>query len=625
MATSAPTATSARAPTSTASADQGGSKPRPALALRRLATWGDGVPAALALSPDGAALYVATALGLARRDAGEFARVAWAVPLDEPPAALALSPDGVTLAVAIGPTVELRAAADGALRDTLRHSTAVADVAFAPDGATLAAALAGEALAIWNVADLTLERELRLGTDTPLAIPSALTSVAFSPDGGLVAAGDSGGNVIVWAPARGDQVSAASVGLRVVSDVAFAPDGATVAAASEGWRAEAGAVWLFDSASGAERGRLTIEDGARQLEPIKRVAFSADGASVVAGSAAGAVVRWSWPDGALLGELPAHHAAVTALAPTLGGGLLTAGRDGDLRRWNADDARVDELAGLAAVGAVAATATMVVTGGEDGAISLWSRAGEPMMTVAAHSGAVNALAISPDGALLASGGDDGAVRLWHLPGGDPLAELPGHDGPVLALAFAPGGTLLASAGWDGAVNLWTPDGPAPSRIEAIASDGLSPTVVLGVACDPAGRTVTATAYDGALRRFPARGGAPLEPLLTGAGGWLIAVAITSAGRTAALDDGGLLWAWDAQGQVLGSAALADATGLVALSDGRLLTAGAAGGLRLWRLDGAGPAELAAAASVGDSVAASPDGRIATVGSRRGFVEVWGLP
>lgn len=634
--TAAPTATAAPSPSPpptaaptaapAATAAQGGSMPRPSMALRRLASWGDGVPAALALSPDGADLYVATALRLRRHDAGDLARVSWDEPVDEPPVALALSPDGATLAVARGKVVELRDAAAGTLLATLGHDTPVADVAYAPDGATIAAALAGDTLTLWDAAGREPLRDLRLPQSDAVALAGPFTSVAYAPDGLRIAAGDLNGNLAIWSASGGPPLVTASVGLRIVADVAYSPDGATIAAASEGWRGEAGAVWLFDPASGAERGRLTIEDEARLLEPVERLAFAADGGSVVAGTAAGAVLRWSWPDGALIGELAAHRAAVSAVALAPGGGLVTAGRDGDLRRWNGDGARIDELDGMPAVSAVAAGAGVVATGGEDGSVALWEQTGAARGQRSAHTGHVNALATSPDGALLASAGDDGAVRLWGLPDGMPRGELLGHEGPVLALAFAPGGALLASAGWDGTVRLWgLPAGEPLGVVTAIKSDGLSATAVLGVALDDSGRTVAATAYDGVLRRYKVKDGAPLASLATGAGGWLIAVAATPGGHMTALDDAGLLWAWGPEGDPAGREALADATALAALPDGRLLSVGPAGGLRLWSLGGAGPAELASADSVGDRVAPAPDGALVAVSSRRGFVEVWGLP
>ncbi len=607
-------------------ASQGGALPRPSMPMRRVAAWGDGVPAAMALSPDGASLYVATALRLRKHDAGELSTVGWDKPLATAPTALALSPDGSLLAVALGSDVELRDPASGELLASLRQNSPVADLAFAPRGSTLAVALAGETLALWDAAAREPLGELRIPDSDPLALPGPLTSVAFAPDGLQVAAGDLNGNVAIWSVEGGAPLVTVNVGLRVVAALAYAPDGGTIAAASEGWRSEPGGVWLFDTATGAEAGRLTIESDTRILEPIEQVAFSPEGTAVLAGTSAGKVLRWSWPEGALLDELAAHRAAVSALALTAGGGLITAGRDGDLRRWNSDGARIDELDGMPAISAVAAGEESVATGGEDGSIVIWGTDGSIHERLAAHRGHVNALASSPDGAFLASGGDDGTVRIWSMEGGAAGEKLRGHEGPVLALAFAPDGQLLASAGWDGTIQIWSvPDGARVRTIEAIESDGLSATAVLGVAFDADGQTVAATAYDGAVRRFRVRGGPPLEHLETGAGGWLIALAGAPLGLTAALDDAGLLWAWDADGQPAGRGALADATALAPLADGRLLTVGPAGGLRLWALDGDGLAELATAASVGDRVAAPAEGRLAVVGSRRGFVEVWKIP
>jgi WD40 repeat protein len=101
------------------------------------------------------------------------------------------------------------------------------------------------------------------------------------------------------------------------------------------------------------------------------------------------------------------------------------------------------------------------SGSWDSSIRVWSTTeGAEIARIHGHSGRINSLALSPDGAMLASAsGDpqsgDNAVRLWALPAGTPAAEpLVRHAGPVYAVAFSPDGNTLASAGKDGDVFVW---------------------------------------------------------------------------------------------------------------------------------------------------------------------------
>ncbi|MFE7530179.1 WD40 repeat domain-containing protein [Kitasatospora sp. NPDC057542] len=82
-------------------------------------------------------------------------------------------------------------------------------------------------------------------------------------------------------------------------------------------------------------------------------------------------------------------------------------------------------------------------------------------SVAGHGKGVSAVAVGPvavDGAtVVVSGGDDGAVRLWDLATGEPVGEpMTGHAGPVHAVATAePDGRAVAvSAGTDEDVRVW---------------------------------------------------------------------------------------------------------------------------------------------------------------------------
>ncbi len=84
----------------------------------------------------------------------------------------------------------------------------------------------------------------------------------------------------------------------------------------------------------------------------------------------------------------------------------------------------------------------------------------------AHSGPVNALAVSLDGKTLASGSDDNTIKLWSLPDGKLLATLEGHKNRVNALAISPDGKTLASGSDDTTVKLWSlPDGKLLATLE----------------------------------------------------------------------------------------------------------------------------------------------------------------
>ncbi|HCP99208.1 MAG TPA: serine/threonine protein kinase, partial [Candidatus Latescibacteria bacterium] len=74
-----------------------------------------------------------------------------------------------------------------------------------------------------------------------------------------------------------------------------------------------------------------------------------------------------------------------------------------------------------------------------------------------HSGAVTALAFSPDGQAFVSGGADHLITMWdsnqHLDRG----VFRGHQGPVWALAWSPDGKTLVSGSEDQTIRIWTPE------------------------------------------------------------------------------------------------------------------------------------------------------------------------
>jgi cytochrome c len=288
------------------------------------------------------------------------------------------------------------------------------------------------------------------------------------------------------------------------------------------------------------------EPAAAQLRghggPVRGLAISKDGSTVLSGCFDSTAILWDLPRDAASEVLRLHDSAINAVA------LL-------------DDARA-------------------ITAGEDARIALWTPGRTvPDAVFTGHTGPIAALAVSPDGETLASASWDGTIRLWKLSGGEPVV-LEGHAQSVNGVAFMPDGEAVVSAGYDATVRIWpltepaTPivtTLPAPLNAVAVAADGeitaasadgriyflspageprdvvaVSPTPVIALAISGDGTRIAAATISGAVAILD-RKTRNLARKLVGPGVSAWSVALAADGRlllTAGAD--GVIRRWDAE-------------------------------------------------------------------------------
>lgn len=386
------------------------------------------------------------------------------------------------------------------------------------------------------------------------------------------------------------------------------------------------------------------------IYPI-RVALSANGALVLAGTSSGEIWLWRVSDHTPLLAVQAHQGPVHGVAISADGHLLaSAGEDGTLRVWSFDPsmspasatatgavtsvnlvATLDGHGSAVLSAAMAPAGNLLVSGGLDGTVRVWDPvAGQLLAILEGHTGPVHGVALTANGQLLASCSQDGTVRQWSIDrvqGGiatRPIAESHGHSGPVRGVALSADGHILASGGLDGTIRLWA---PMTGQLQATLSD--RPSGIWGVAVSADGHLLADASFDGTTRLWQTNSGLPLLTLQGHSSG-VRDVSLSAIGLLVATCSwDGSIGLWEAtSGRLLGKL-LGVTSGVwdIALSpDGQVLVSGSSDGtVRVWvASDGRLLSTLRGHTGGVRCVALSEERRLIASGGLDGTVRLWDL-
>lgn len=227
--------------------------------------------------------------------------------------------------------------------------------------------------------------------------------------------------------------------------------------------------------------------------PVRAIAVSVDGKTVLSGSFDTAAIRWSLATESAEQVLRFHSGAVNAAAFVGDGRMATAGADGQIAVWTPGRLQPDlvvtghtgPIVGLA----VSPDGSKLASASWDHTVRISSLFDGGTSVLEGHSQGVNGVAFAPDGKSLVSVGYDLTVCIWPLPDGSP--EIVAMPAPLNALAIAPDGEIVTGAA-DGKLRMMTADGKENGEVMV----GASPIVALAISQD--GVLIAAGTIDGTV-------------------------------------------------------------------------------------------------------------------------------
>jgi WD40 repeat protein len=294
------------------------------------------------------------------------------------------------------------------------HSDWVRCLSFTPDGAKLVSGSFDKTIKLWQLATGAVIHTLA-------DHPKGVFALAVSPDGKLLASGSWDDTIKLWNLETGTLLHDLVKHKASVRSLAISPDSQTLISGSFDRTIE-----LWQIPAGVPRQTISARD------PISAIALSADGKFLASTGDDGKIELWSIASGRPLGVAIGNKHCIGSLAIGPDSQTIAAGTvNGYVILWQLANLDADRLQQI-----------------------------EPLQSIKAHAGQINACVFSPDGRYIITGSVDGKAKVWYK--GEDLSFrnkarsiLKGDPGrSVMSVAIDPDGRLIAVGGADGTIQVW---------------------------------------------------------------------------------------------------------------------------------------------------------------------------
>lgn len=352
------------------------------------------------------------------------------------PGSVVFSPDGATLFSASANEVIAWNVETGKQLRTLRgYGNAMYDMSFSPDGAVLVSRSQKEVM-VWDGETGELLRTLG-GHDY------TVVGTAFSPDGTTLAWSSAVKDAILWDLETGEQLHTLEGSTGIMGTAAFSPDGTALVACL--YRE----LVLWDAEMGK---RLHTLNG--RTDEMCRVAFSPDGATLASWLGED-VTLWDAKTGERL-RILRGHTEVWGVAFSPDTARLVSWSSGQIILWDTETGeRLLTLNGDKMRGVTfSPDGKRLISWSDRDVVVQDAETGHQLMYAQGPASGLASAALSPDGVMLVTGADDGTISMWDTESGKRTDILEGNGCSVQGMAFSPDGTTFVTWSRHGTAILW---------------------------------------------------------------------------------------------------------------------------------------------------------------------------